>query len=381
MGARRSRGEYTDRVTTRVNGMLRSNNKRGASLASEGRTRLPKTGGDGRAPAPDRIVNLAYAFWQSKALLSAVELGVFTSLAEGPLDLETLTALTGVHPRGARDFFDALAALGLLRRDAQGRYCNQPDTDQFLDRRKPTYVGALLEHLNARHYRNWSLLTQALRTGAPQSGALADGSYPALYSDAPMRDVFLNGMTAGSLIAANALATTFPWGRYKTFVDIGTAQGCVPVVIAAAHPHLTGGGFDLPTVEEAFTNYVGQHGLSDRLKFHAGDFFSDPLPRADVIVMGRILHNWDQPTRLLLLRKAQHALTPGGALIVYDPLIDDGRTLPHGLLSSLNMLIETKGGSEYSGAECADWMMQVGFRDVRIEPLCDVHSAVIGTRT
>jgi hypothetical protein len=297
MGARRSRGEYTDRVTTRVNGMLRSNNKRGASLASEGRTRLPKTGGDGRAPAPDRIVNLAYAFWQSKALLSAVELGVFTSLAEGPLDLETLTALTGLHPRGARDFFDALAALGLLRRDAQGRYGNQPDTDQFLDRRKPTYVGALLEHLNARHFRNWSLLTQALRTGAPQSGALADGSYPALYSDAPMRDVF-----------------------------------------------------------------------------------SDPLPRADVIVMGRILHNWDQPTRLLLLRKAQHALTPGGALIVYDPLIDDGRTLPHGLLSSLNMLIETKGGSEYSGAECADWMMQVGFRDVRIEPLCDVHSAVIGTR-
>jgi SAM-dependent methyltransferase len=380
MGAGHSRGQHPDRITTAVSGMLRSTGKRGASLTSEGRTRLPKKGRGGRPPTPDRIVDLAYAFWQSKALLSAVELGVFTSLAEGPLDLETLTARTGLHPRGARDFFDALAALGLLRRDAQGRYGNQPDTDQFLDRRKPTYVGALLEHLNTRHFRNWSLLTQALQTGAPQSGALADGSYPALYSDTPMRDVFLNGMTAGSLLAANALATTFPWDRYKNFVDIGTAQGCVPVVIATAHPHLTGSGFDLPAVEEAFANYVGQHGLSDRLKFHPGDFFSDPLPQADVIVMGRILHNWDHATRLLLLRKAHEALPPGGALIVYDPLIDDGRTMPHGLLSSLNMLIETKSGAEYSGAECAGWMMQAGFRDIRTEPLCGVHAAVIGTR-
>jgi SAM-dependent methyltransferase len=380
MGARHSRGQHPDRITIGVDEMLKSTGKRGASLASEGRTCLPKTGADSQAPTPDRIVDLAYAFWQSKALLSAVELGVFTALAEGPLDLETLTARTGIHPRGARDFFDALAALGLLRRGAQGRYCNQPDTGQFLDRRKPTYIGALLEHLNARHFRNWSLLTQALRTGAPQSGALADGSYPALYSDGPERDVFLNGMSAGSLMAAKTLATTFPWDRYKTFVDIGTAQGCVPVVIARAHPHLTGGGFDLPAVEGAFRTYVEQHGLSHRLKFYPGDFFSDALPHADVIVMGRILHNWDHPTRPLLLQKAHQALAPGGALIVYDPLIDDGRKLPHGLLSSLNMLIETQGGSEYSGAECAQWMSDAGFCDIRIEPLGDMHSAVVGTR-
>lgn len=379
MGAGHSRGQHPDRMTTHVNEM--STGKRDASLASEGRTRLPEPDRDGQAPTPNRIVDLAYAFWQSKALLSAVEVGVFTSLADGPLDLETLTARTGLHPRGARDFFDALAALGLLRRDAQGRYGNQPDTDQFLDRRKPAYVGALLEHLNARHFQNWSLLTRALRTGAPQSGALADGSYPALYSDGPERNVFLNGMTAGSLVAAKTLATIFPWDRYKTFVDIGTAQGCVPVVIAGAHPHLTGGGFDLPTVEEAFTTYVGRHGLSDRLNFYRGDFFFDPLPQADVIVMGRILHNWDRPTRSLLLQKAHQALPPGGALIVYDPLIDDGRMLPHGLLSSLNMLIETQGGSEYSGAECAQWMSQAGFRDIRIEPLRDMHAAIIGTRT
>jgi hypothetical protein len=161
--------------------------------------------------------------------------------------------------------------------------------------------------------------------------------------------------------------------------DIGTAQGCVPVEIARVHPHLTGGGFDLPSVEPAFWSYVNKFGLSDRLRFYAGDFFADPLPECDVLVMGRILHNWDLPTRKLLLEKGYQALPTGGALIVYDPLIDDARCVEaHGLLSSLNMLIETKGGSEYTGAECMYWLQQAGFRETHIEPLGDVHTAVIG---
>jgi SAM-dependent methyltransferase len=329
---------------------------------------------------PNRILDVAYAFWRSKALFSAVELDVFTTLADSPLDLATLASRTGVHQRGARDFFDALVALGLLHRDSAGRYGNQPDTDLFLDRRKSTHLGGLLEHLNARHFQNWSRLTQALQTGAPQSGALADGNYPALYSDKAVQDLFLNGMTAGSLIAARALAAIFPWHRYRRVIDIGAAQGCVPVEIASAHPHLTGGGFDLPAVETAFNHYVSRHRLSGRLTFYPGDFLSDALPQADVLVMGRILHNWDHSTRLLLLHKAYRAVSPGGALIVYDPLIDDDRSKPHGLLSSLNMLVETKGGSEYLGEECREWMTQVGFQHIHITPLGDMHSAIVGTK-
>jgi O-methyltransferase/methyltransferase family protein len=328
---------------------------------------------------PDRILDVGYAFWKSKALLSAVELDVFTALADGPLGIETLIARIGLHERGARDFFDALVALDLLRRDADGRYSNRPDTDHYLDRRKPTYLGGLLAHLNARHFQNWSLLTQALRTGLPQSGALATGSYPALYADAAIQEIFLDGMTGGSLIAAKAIADSFPWYEYKTFIDIGTAQGCVPVEIACRHPHLTGGGFDLPAIEPAFHHYVRKHELSDRLRFYQGDFFTDPLPKADVLVMGRILHNWDLPTKKMLLEKAYQALPQGGALIVYDPLIDDERCVKsHGLLSSLNMLIETAGGCEYTSRECISWLQHAGFRETRIEPLGDVHTAVIG---
>jgi O-methyltransferase domain/Dimerisation domain len=332
------------------------------------------------ALTPNRIFETAYAFWQSKVLLSAVELDVFTVLSEGPLILETLLSRIDIHRRGAKDFFDALAALGFLRRDANGLYSNEPDADRYLDRKKSTYIGGLLKHLNARHYHNWSLLTDALRTGMPQSGALGTGSYPALYADKGTQDLFLDGMTAGSLLAGQALAIKFHWGRYKIFIDVGTAQGCVPVEIPRVHRHLSGGGFDLPAVEPAFTSYVHKSGLSDRLRFYAVDFFSDPLPEADVLVMGRILHNWDLRTRKLLLNKAYQALSPGGALIVYDPLIDEERRVAHGVLSSLNMLLETAGGAEYTGQECESWMKEIGFERVQIEPLGELHSAVIGTK-
>ena len=229
--------------------------------------------------SPSRILDIGYAFWRSKALLSAVELDVFTILAEGPQHLDSLVGRVGIHERGARDFFDALVALGLLYRDGKDRYGNSADCDRYLDRRKPSYLGELLTHLNVRHYQNWGSLTRALRTGAPQSKELGLGSYRALYDDRPTQEIFLNGMTAGSLLAAQALAKEFPWRDYRTIIDIGTAQGCLPVEIVSVHPHLTGGGFDLPAIEPIFMSYIRKHGLSDRLQFYPGDFFSDPLPR------------------------------------------------------------------------------------------------------
>jgi hypothetical protein len=329
---------------------------------------------------PDYILDVAYAFWTSRALLTAVDFDLFTVLAAGALGCDDLVARLGLAGRGARDFFDALVALGFLRRDRDGRYSNEPDADLYLDRRKPTCIAGQLDHLNRRHYRNWSLLGEALRTGSPQSLELGAG-YDVLYADDAARQVFLDGMTSGSLLAAKALAQHFPWGNYRTFIDIGTAQGCVPVEIARTHPHLTGGGFDLPRVEVAFASYVRRNGLSNRLSFFPGDFFAESLPLADVLIMGRILHNWDTPTRKLLLRKAYEALPSGGALIVYDPFLDNDRCRDaHALLSSLNMLIETAGGSEYTAEECCAWMQQAGFATIREEPLDRTHRMMVGLK-
>jgi O-methyltransferase domain/Dimerisation domain len=331
--------------------------------------------------APDHILELGFAFRKSKALLSAVELGVFTVLGDGPLSESALAGRLGIHPRGARDFFDTLVSLELLERDAVGRYANAADCALYLDARQPDYLGGLFDYLNKRMFPAWLGLTAALGTGTPQAGPAAAGGFDSFYSDGPVADAFLRGMTGASHLVGQALAANFPWDDYNTFVDIGTAQGCVPVVLARAHPHLRGWGFDLPSVERAFTAYVSEYRMDQRVGFHTGDFFRDPLPPADVLIMGRVLHDWDVPRRKMLLGKAYAALPLGGALIVHDALIDDARRdRPHSMLASLNMLIQTSGGSEYTAGECTSWMHDAGFTQTRIIPLAVMQTAVVGVK-
>src|SRR5262249_6058664 len=151
---------------------------------------------------------LGLGFWGPKTLLSAVELGVFTELAKRPADLPTLTTRLDLHPRSARDFLDALVSLGMLQRN-QGRYANTPETDHFLDRTKPSYVGGLLEMVNGRLYAFWNNLTEALHTGQAQNESKTDpGASPfdALYRDPARLRLFLQGMTGISLGAARAIA-------------------------------------------------------------------------------------------------------------------------------------------------------------------------------
>src|SRR6185503_15469301 len=118
------------------------------------------------------------------------------------------------------------------------------------------------------------------------------------------------------------------------------------------NPHLTGVGFDLAQVAPVFEEYVAGLGLTDRLSFAAGDFFKQDLPKADVVLMGHILHDWDLPTKKMLIQKAFEAVPEGGALVVYVSIIDDGRSKnAFGLMMSLNMLIETPGGVDFTGAD------------------------------
>lgn len=330
---------------------------------------------------PESIFQLGFGFWGSKALLSAVELGLFTELAKGPLGADGLARRLGLHKRGALDFFDSLVALGMLRREG-GKYSNTPETDLYLDRAKPSYVGGILDMCNARLYGFWGSLTEALRTGQPQNEAKQGGNlFDALSSDPKRLRHFMEAMSGVSLPAANAMAAKFPWRNYKTVIDVGCAQGAVPVALALAHPHLTGGGFDIPAVRPVFEEYVARHQLQDRLRFHVGSFFTDPLPEADVLVMGHILHDWDLQEKRMLLGKAHAALPRGGALIVYDALIDDERSRnAFGLLMSLNMLIETPGGFDYTGADCVGWMKEAGFREARVEHLLGPDSMAIAIK-
>jgi hypothetical protein len=334
-----------------------------------------------RLPSADRLLGTAFAFRQSQLLLAAVTLGVFPALRNGALPLDVLVDNLALHGRGSRDFFDALVSLDLLGRDPEGHYHNVPDCAAYLDPEQPTYVGGVLEYLNGSNYQAWSDLAAALKSGTAQAGPSAAGGYAAFYQEPARLESFLAGMTAGSLLPARALAESFPWGDYASVIDIGCAQGCVPVVLAQAHPHLAGGGFDLPAIEPAFNQYIGRHGLTDRLKFHGGDFFRDPLPCADVLVMGRILHNWCIDKKRALLAKALAALPPGGVLIVCETLIDDARRVrSHSLLASLNMLLQTEAGFEFTASDCISWMSEVGFETMRVISLAAFYSAIIAKK-
>ena len=317
--------------------------------------------------APDAIMQLGLGFWGAKTLLSAVEFGVFTELAGGPLDLAALTVRLKIHQRSARDFFDALVALGMLKRSGD-RYSNTSATDRFLDRRKPTYLGGMLEMANARLYPFWGSLAEGLRTGEPQNEAKEGRDlFDELYSDPRKLAEFLKAMTGLSLGSAAAIAENFPWADSGSFVDLGAAQGGLAVTVVRTHPHLTGIGFDLAPVRPHFESFVAEHGLADRLSFKAGNFFTDPVPAADVVVMGHVLHVWGLEKKRELIGRAYQALPPGGALIVYETIIDDERCKnAFGLLMSLNMLIETREGFDYTAADCFGWMKQAGFAEMRV---------------
>jgi hypothetical protein len=335
-----------------------------------------------KQPAPDQILQVGLGFWASKTLLSAIEVELFTELAKHPLSLAEIQGRLGLHPRSARDFLDALVALGFLERSG-ATYSNTAATGLYLDKHKPTYVGGILEMCNHRLYPFWSHLTEALRTGRPQNEA-RDGSAPmfeTLYAEPARLKEFLRAMTGISNGANRAIARQFTWSAYKTFADVGTAQGDLAVQIAARNPHLQGIGFDLPEVAPIFEEYTEENGLSQRLRFQAGDFFNEPLPTVDAITMGHILHDWNLETKGMLIRKAYEALPVGGALIVYDAIIDDERRQnAFGLMMSLNMLIETKDGFDYTGADCSGWMKKAGFRETRVEHLVGPDSMVVGIK-
>src|ERR1041385_6807147 len=294
------------------------------------------------------------------------------------MELHGLQDRLRLHPRSARDFLDALVGLGFLDR-AEGKYRNTPAADMFLDKRKHSYLGGILEMANRRLYAYWGSLTAALRTGKPQNEAKSGGPslFDALYADPGALKEFLAAMTGLSHPSNLAIASKFPWKDHRTVADIGTAQGDLVAQVVQANPHLKGIGFDLPVVAPIFEDHIASHNLTERIRFVGGDFFAAPLPRTDVLMMGHILHDWSLEEKKVLIRKAYEALPAKGALIVYESIIDDDRRKNvFGLLMSLNMLIETNAGFDYTGADCTGWMKEAGFSATRVEHLSGPDSMV-----
>jgi hypothetical protein len=332
---------------------------------------------------PGPILQTAFAFWSSKVLLTAVEFGVFTTIGDRRMTGEELGAELGLHPRGIRDFFDALVAMGFLDRGGDGpsaKYFNTPAGALYLDKRSPRYVGGWLVMLNDRLFKFWHDLPEALRTGQPQNETKhgQKGIFEELYKELPKLEQFMGAMTGLSRINFEAFATRFDFSKYRTLCDVGGATGLLSIEVASKHPHLHCTSFDLPAVEPIAKRHIAAAGLSDRIDAASGDFFEDPLPNADIITMGMILHDWNLEKKMHLIRSAYDALPPGGALVAIEALIDDARRENvFGLLMSLNMLIEFGDAFDYSGADFRGWCCEAGFQRVEVMHLAGPSSAAI----
>jgi len=288
-----------------------------------------------------------------------------------------------VHPRAISDFFDALVAMRFLDREGDGpsaKYFNTPAAALYLDSNQPRYVGGILIMLNARLFKFWHDLPEALRTGKPQNETKhgQKGVFEELYKELPRLEQFLGAMTGLSRINFEALAAKFDFSRFKTLCDVGGATGLLCIEVAKVHLDLRCVSFDLPPVESIAQKHITAAGLSDRVGTASGDFFKDPLPKADVITMGMILHNWNLEKKMHLIRAAYDALPSGGALVAIEALIDDARRENvFGLLMSLNMLIEFGDAFDFSGADFREWCKEVGFKRFEVIPLAGASSAAV----
>jgi len=311
------------------------------------------------------------------------EFGVFTKLGDQRLTGGELGAAVGVHPRAISDFFDALVAMRFLDREGDGpsaKYFNTPAAALYLDSNQPRYVGGILIMLNARLFKFWHDLPEALRTGKPQNETKhgQKGVFEELYKELPRLEQFLGAMTGLSRINFEALAAKFDFSRFKTLCDVGGATGLLCIEVAKVHLDLRCVSFDLPPVESIAQKHITAAGLSDRVGTASGDFFKDPLPKADVITMGMILHNWNLEKKMHLIRAAYDALPSGGALVAIEALIDDARRENvFGLLMSLNMLIEFGDAFDFSGADFREWCKEVGFKRFEVIPLAGASSAAV----
>ncbi|MCB1937435.1 MAG: methyltransferase [Nitrosomonas sp.] len=332
---------------------------------------------------PTQIIDIGFGFWQSKVLLTAIELEVFTMLGDKALTGEVLGRELGIHPRGIWDFFDTLVALGFLNRAGNGTtalYSNTEETRIYLDKNKDTYIGGILEMANDRLYRFWNDLGEALKTGKPQNEIKHSQKpmFEVLYEDMPRLQQFMGAMRGFSMGNFNAFVQKFDFSNYRTLCDVGGATGLLSTLVAKHHAHLQCITFDLPVVEPIAKMWIEKEQLTDRVQVVSGDFLKDALPKADIITMGMILHDWNLEKKKHLIRLAYEALPENGAFIAIENLIDDERrTNAFGLMMSLHMLIEFGDAFDFTGADFWSWCQEAGFKRYEVLHLQGPCSAAI----
>ena len=331
---------------------------------------------------PIPLMQLATAFWAFKTLATAVDMDLFTRLSNSPMNAPEMARWFNIEERPAEMLLTGCAGLGLLEKQ-DGRYRNSSLAQQFLVRSARYYFGGFVAMLNQRLYSGWDRLADAVRTNKPttwdpdKQKSLFEGADPA------MMRTFWQAMHSLSTFTARALSEAVDFSGFRKLLDVGGGSGAYDIELCTRYPNLSATVYDLPFVTEIAARNVADAKLSDRVGTYGGDFFNDAkFPGGhDVILLSMIMHDWSEADDRTILRKCFEALPGGGAIVISELLVNDEKTgPPPAALMSLNMLIETVGGRNYTPAEYQAWLSDVGFREVRVVwfEAAGANGAVIG---
>jgi acetylserotonin N-methyltransferase len=311
-------------------------------------------------PEPGPILDLIEAFRRSKTMFAATAMGLFDRLADGPADAP---ALAGDGNAAAMErLLDACVSLGLVERNG-GRYQNSPLADVYLRRDSPHSLAGYVRYSNEALFRLWAFLEDAVREGSHrwhQAYGEREDLFSHFFRTPEAQRDFLMGMHGLGMISSPKVAAAFDLGAFERLVDLGGATGHLAAAARRRYPRMRAAVFDLPSVIE----FARREGTAPGVELIEGDFFRDPLPRADLYALSRILHDWDEAKIRGLLGRIREALPPGGGLLIAETLLDEDHRAPVSAhMQSLNMLVCTEG-RERSLAEYRALLEVAGFSDV-----------------
>jgi len=302
------------------------------------------------------IMKITHGYMGAQALMTAVEIGLFDSLAAGPLTCRRLAKQIGCSERGVKSLSDALVATGFLS-FKDGQLTLSKTAANLLVTSADKSVTQMLLH-QKRLYDRWSKLSHSVRTGRPVSQSSPGQA---------ARKRFLAAMIDGSKPSIAEVMKLIDFSRCRSFLDVGGGAGAYPVALIRKYPQLSAAVFDTPNTIRVARQYLREQGLRNRITTLSGDARSDPLGGPyDTILISNVLHIFDSADSIKILRNMRRSLTKEGRLLIKDFFLTANRKGPEfAALFSLNMLVSTEGGTVYSETELDDLLRKARLKRTR----------------
>ena len=333
-------------------------------------------------PEAAPVLQLIEDFRRSKAMFTAVSLGVFDALEGAPATACELADRLSVQVDPLERLLDTCVGLKLLQR-LDATYKNEPVASAYLCRTSPRSLSGYILYSNDVLFRLWAHLDDAIREGTPRwtQAFGTDGSiFDHFFRTAEAKQTFLHGMHGLGVLSSPAVVAAFSLAGFRRMVDLGGGTGHLAIAACEKWPELHAIVFDLPQVIETASKHAAQSSAADRVSVLAGDFFRDELPDADLFAMGRILHDWPEEKIRILLAKIYRRLPAGGGILLAEKLLHEDKTGPiSAQLQSLNMLVCTEG-KERSLSEYHRLLADAGFVNLQGRMTGCPLDAILGSK-